>query len=102
MDSLEEEDRLMDQAYISRNHQSPGSSGTQTNSTVNGGKDLRELTANVADQTKSALSASTQTPQDGMELLEGIANLSKQMVGEAKEDVKLFTRAGENVGGQGT
>lgn len=102
MDTLEEEDRLMDQAYISRNHQSHGSNGTQTNGAVNGGKDLRELTANVAHQTQSALSASTQTPQDGMELLEGIANLSKQMVGEAKEDVELFNRAGKYVGGQDT
>lgn len=101
MDTLEEEDRLTDQAYISHNHQSYGSNGTQTNNTANGGKDLHELTANVAHQTQSALSASTQTPQDGMELLEGIASLSKQMVGEAKEDVKLFKRAGKNVGGQG-
>ena len=102
MDTLEEEDRLLDQAYISPGQQSHGSNGTQPNSTANGGKDLRELTAHVTHHTESALSASSQAPQDGMELLEGLANLSKQMVGEAKEDVELFNRASESVNGQDT
>ena len=94
MDTLEEEDKLLDQAYVPI-------SGTQKDSTANNGKDLRALTAHVTHHTESALSASTQAPQDGMELLEGIANLSKQMVGEAKEDVELFDRAGGSVGGYG-
>lgn len=102
MDTLEEEDRLLDRAYISPSHQSRGLNGTQSNSSANGGKYLRDLTAHVTHHTESALSASSQAPQDGMELLEGIANLSKQMVGEAQEDVELFNRASESVGGQGT
>lgn len=102
MDTLEEEDRLLDQAYSSPTHQSRGSNGTQSNSTTTGGRDLRELTAHVNLQTEIALSATSQAPQEGMELLEGIANLSKQMVGEAKEDVELFNRANKSVGAQGT
>ena len=102
MDTLEEEDRLLDQAYISPSHQSHGSNGTQSNSTANDGKNFRDLTAHVAHHTENALSASSQAPQDGMQLLEGIANLSKQMVGEAQEDVELFDRASKSVGGQGT
>ena len=92
IDTLEEEDRLLDQPSFSPSGQC----------TADGGRDLRELTAHVTHHTESALSASSQAPQDGMELLEGIANLSKQMVGEAQEDVELFHRAGERVGGQGT
>ena len=102
MDTLEEEDRLLDEAYISPSHQSHGSNATQSNSPANGGKGLRELTAHVTHHTESALSASSQAPQDGLELLEGIANLSKQMVGEAQADVELFNRASESVGGRAT
>ena len=98
MDTLEEEDMLLDQAGTSTSRQIPGVNSTQTNSTAKDGSGLRELTAQVTHQTDSAILASTQAPQDGMELLEGIANLSKQMVGEAKEDIELFNRASSNGG----
>ncbi|KAL3141254.1 hypothetical protein ABBQ38_003594 [Trebouxia sp. C0009 RCD-2024] len=99
MDTLEEEDMLLDQAGTSTNRQVPGVNSTQTNSTAKDGSGLRALTAQVSHQTESAISASTQAPQDGMELLEGIANLSTQMVGEAKEDVELFNRASGSTDG---
>jgi len=49
----------------------------------------------VKEKTDTALSATNHSPQDGMALLEGIAELSKQMVGEAQEDAELFNRAGK-------
>lgn len=102
MDTLEDEDMLLDQAGVSTHHHICGVNGTPTNSTVKDDSGLRALTDQVTHQTDSAISASTQDPQDGMELLEGIASLSKQMVGEAKEDVELFNRASGSPGGHGS
>ena len=53
---------------------------------------LQGMAAELNQKTEAAL-AGSQDPQDSMTLLEDIASLSKQMVGEAKEDVELFNRA---------
>ncbi len=88
MDTLEEEDQVINQSQQSGHSQpSSGSAG--------GTKGLRELTTQVKEKTDTALSAANQNPQDGMALLKGIAELSKQMVGEAQEDAELFNRAGK-------
>ncbi len=94
MDTLEEGDQLIDQPLLSGGRQPSSAQSSESNGSADAGKGLRELTAEVSEKTDAALSATGQTPQDGMALLEGIANLSKQMVGEAQEDVELFHRAG--------
>ena len=94
MDTLEEEDQVISQSKLSGH--SPPSSGNAAETKGNAGsaRGLRELTTQVKEKTDTALSAANQSPQDGMALLEGIAELSKQMVGEAQEDAELFNRAG--------
>ena len=99
MDTLEEEDQILSQPQLSGTSQLSSGHVSDTNGDAAGGKGLRELTAEVKEKTDTALSATNQSPQDGMALLEGIAELSKQMVGEAQEDVGLFKRA--NGGGAG-
>jgi hypothetical protein len=86
MDTLEEEDQVISQ---------PSSSNAETKGNAGSTKGLRELTTQVKEKTDTALSATNHSPQDGMALLEGIAELSKQMVGEAQEDAELFNRAGK-------
>ena len=88
MDTLEEEDELINQPLLS------GPSQPSANGSANASKDLHELATDISQKTEIALSAVKQSPQDGLALLEGIAKLSKQMVGEAQEDVELFSRAG--------
>jgi len=88
MDTLEEEDQVISQSQRS-GHSQPSSGN------AGGTKGLRELTTQVKEKTDTALSAANHSPQDGMTLLEGIAELSKQMVGEAQEDAELFNRAGK-------
>ena len=53
---------------------------------------LQSMAAELHEKTEAAL-AGSQEPKDSMSLLQDIASLSKQMVGEAKEDVALFNRA---------
>ena len=93
MDTLEEEEQLMAQSLSALAPEPHSSTAVQGNGAASENKTLQDLTAQISEKTENALSASTQTPSDGLELLEGIAELSKQMVGEAKEDVALFNRA---------
>ena len=99
MDTLEEEDQLLSQSFDSDLKEPHGSNGAESSSAASQGKSMRDLTASVSKRTEDALSVSSQTPQDGLELLEGIAHLSQQMVEEAKEDVELFSRAGSSANG---
>lgn len=87
MDTLEEEEHL--EAY-----EPMLLSGTQPSFTDGqpGPNDLLSVTAELNQKTEAAL-AGTEGPKDGLSLLEDIASLSKQMVGEAQEDVELFRRA---------
>lgn len=94
MDTLEEEDQLLDQQLLSTTSRSGPAHRSTDSQMADAGKGLRALTAEVSEKAETALSATNQKPQDGMALLEGIAHLSKQMVGEAQEDVELFNRAG--------
>lgn len=96
MDTLEEEDQLLTQSIVSDAKEANGSNSAESSGAASGGKSMRDLTASVSKKTEDALSVSSQTPQDGLELLEGIAHLSQQMVEEAKEDVELFNRAGNS------
>ncbi len=94
MDTLEEEDQVISQSQLS-GHSQPSSGNAETKGNAGSTKGLRELTTQVKEKTDTALSATNHSPQDGMALLEGIAELSKQMVGEAQEDAELFNRAGK-------
>jgi len=95
MDTLEEEDQVISQSQRSGHSQPSSGDASETKGDAGGTKTLRELTTQVKEKTDTALSAANQSPQDGMALLEGIAELSKQMVGEAQEDAELFNRAGK-------
>jgi len=95
MDTLEEEDQVISQSQRSGHSQPSSGEASETKGNAGGTKTLRELTTQVKEKTDTALSAANQSPQDGMALLEGIAELSKQMVGEAQEDAELFNRAGK-------
>lgn len=98
MDTLEEEDeQLLSKASLATPYQPKPLSNAQGNGRQEPGQSLRDLTADVQSKTDAALSATKQTPSDSFELLEGIAQLSKQMVAEAKEDIELFQRAGRGV-----
>lgn len=90
METLEEEEEL--DAY-----EPMLTSGNQPDATARaedqpGQGSLQSVTAELNQKTEAAL-AGSQGPKDGISLLEDIASLSKQMVGEAQEDVELFKRA---------
>lgn len=87
MDTLEEEEQL-------DTYQPMLSSGTQAQTTdsQSGPNNLLSVTAELNEKTEAVL-ASSEGPKDGLSLLEDIATLSKQMVGEAQEDKELFKRA---------
>lgn len=95
MDTLEEEDQVITQSQLSGHSQPSSSDASDSKGSAGSARGLRELTTQVKEKTDTALSAANQSPQDGMALLEGIAELSKQMVGEAQEDAELFNRAGQ-------
>ena len=97
MDTLEEEDELLNQPLLAAPYKPKAAGNAQGNGTQEPDQSLLKLTTDVQDKTEAALSASKQTPKDSFDLLEGIAQLSKQMVGEAKEDVELFQRASRGI-----
>ncbi|DBB01048.1 TPA: hypothetical protein ACH3X1_000948 [Trebouxia sp. C0004] len=94
MDTLEEEDQVISQSQLTGHSQPTSGDASEIKGHAGSTKGLRELTTQVKEKTDTALSATNHRPQDGIVLLEGIAELSKQMVGEAQEDAELFNRAG--------
>lgn len=95
MDTLEEEDQVISQSQLSGHSQPSSGNAAETKGNAGSARGLRELTQQVKEKTDTALSAANQSPQDGMALLEGIAELSTKMVGEAQQDAELFNRAGK-------
>lgn len=95
MDTLEEEDQVISQPQVPGHSQPSSGNSAETRGNAGGTKGFRELTTQVKEKTDTALLATNHSPQDGMALLEGIAELSKQMVDEAQGDIELFNRAGK-------
>ena len=90
METLEEEEELDAYEPMLASGTQPDAAATADDQPAQG--TLQSVTAELNQKTEAAL-ASSQGPKDGLSLLEDIASLSKQMVGEAQEDVELFKRA---------
>ena len=90
MDTLEEEEQLDSYEPMLASGAQADATTSSADSSVQSG--LLSKTAELNEKTEAAL-ANTKGPKDGLALLEDIASLSKQMVGEAQEDVELFKKA---------